>query len=45
MTNEAQVDHLDQALFKIEALISLLSSDSHGQDAKSSSGEKFTADA
>ena len=39
MPDEAEVDHLDQALLKVEALILLLSSDTHGQNAKSSSGE------
>ena len=39
MTNEAQVNHLDQALSKIESLITLLSSNTHGRNAESRSGE------
>ena len=39
MTNEAQVNHLDQALSKVELLISLLSSKTHGRNAECSSGE------
>ena len=39
MTNEAQINHLDQALSKVESLISLLSSSTHARSGKSSSGE------
>ena len=39
MIDGAQIHHLDQALSKVESLISLLSSNTHGRNAECSSGE------